>query len=75
MTVIKNIDGEDIVNTTGVSELNENFNSLEENKLEKIEFQSESTQIITFQDKFVVFRPWFWYKSVYAKNASETPPK
>ncbi len=68
MATIKNIDGSDIVNTTGVTELNENFTELNDNKLKRVEFQNNSTEFITLQDKIVAYRPWTWNISSLAGN-------
>jgi len=74
MAIIKNIDLDDNVSTTGVSELNENFNSLNNQKLEKIE-NYDFVNDLEDTDILLMYRPtdWTTYKITVSDFKSAVP--
>jgi len=59
MAILKNIDLEDNVSTTGVSELNENFNTLNNEKIEIIE-NYDFVNDLEDTDILLMYRPTDW---------------
>lgn len=59
MAIINNIDLTDQVSTTWVTELNENFNNLNNDKLEKIQTYTELSSLLN-TDLILLYRPDDW---------------